>query len=184
MPIRVTQTRAPAAGDVNYACARVGFVATNNPNDLMAKATAAGFTHVGGNQYTHTDGSWIYMDASGRVQRGAGGVQFQGIPGGRTAQAQQAQPAAATFQQGGTAQYDNSRPGVPASMRAYKIAQIGIVNSANVASTCASHGYVQSGSMWVHADGSWASVSGGRVSVGWKGYSLQELPYRNQGGWR
>ena len=68
--------------------------------------------------------------------------------------------------------------------RAYKIAQIGIVNSANVASTCASHGYEQSGSMWVHADGSWASVSGGRVSVGWKGYSLQELPYRNQGGWR
>src|ERR1044071_6667879 len=99
MPIRVSQTRVPTASDVNYACARVGFVATNNPNDLMAKATAAGFTHVGGNQYTHSDGSWIYMDASGRVQRGAGAVQFQGIPGGRTAQQQQ--PAAATFQQGG-----------------------------------------------------------------------------------
>jgi predicted GNAT family acetyltransferase len=187
MAITVTSTRVPTSADSGYACAKVGFIARNNPADLQAKATQAGFVHQGGNQYLHADGSWLMMDARGMVNRGVGPVQFQGIPGGRRAQAAaaapQPPPAQNTYQAGGTAQIDRSRPGVPASMRGYGIAQIGIVNAQTAPAVCTRAGFVQSGSTWIHPDGSWVAINAGRVSVGWKGHSLQELPYRNGRGW-
>ena len=182
MTISISQTRAPVAADAGYACARVGIVARNNPNDLAAKAQAAGFVSQGNNEYVHADGSWVKMEATGIVNRGVGGVQFQGIPGGRNVPAAQPAPAA-TYASGGTAQIDRSRPGVPPSMIGYGIARIGIVSGSTAANACAQAGFVQSGSAWIHADGSWLQVSGGSVAVGWKGYALQELPYRNGQGW-
>ena len=187
MPIQVTQTRVPTPTDAGYACARVGIVARNNPADLAAKAGAAGFTHSGGNEYVHADGSWIRMEANGLVNRGVGVVQFQGIPGGRRAQPAPAPapaPAPNTYQAGGTAQLDRSRPGIPASMRGYAIAQIGMVNASTAPGICQRHGFVQSGSTWVHGDGTWVDCTNGVCRVGWKGYNLNELPYRRSGGWR
>lgn len=184
MYISVSQIRVPTTADTRYACARVGFVNRNDANDLYAKATAAGFQHVGGNQYTHDDGSWLMLDARGLVQRGVGGVQFQGIPGGQRAQqaaAAAAQPAPQAPVSSGAVAIDRSRPPVPASMIGYGIQRIGIVNAQTAPGNCLRNGFTQNGSTFVHPDGSWVVVTGGRVQVGWKGYCLAELPY--QRGW-
>ena len=181
MPIAVSQTRVWTQQDTAYACARVGFVARSNPQDLAAKAAAAGFANNGGNEYVHSDGSWVRMEADGNVNRGVGGVMFQGIPGGRAAQP--APQPAATYQGGGVA-VDPSRPGAPASMVGYKLAQIGIVDARTAPGVCAQHGFTQSSpGMLVHPDGSWVAVSGNGCRLGWKGHNLNELPFSG-GAWR
>src|SRR5438105_7505853 len=89
MAIQVTQVRVPGAGDVNYASSRVGFVARNDTRALATAAAAAGLRALGNNEYQANDGSWIRMNANGTLDRGAGGVQFQGIPGNTRNQPQQ-----------------------------------------------------------------------------------------------
>jgi hypothetical protein len=182
--ITINSTRVPAAAESRLACANVGFVARNNPTDLQNKALAAGFSHIGGNQYTHADGSWVALDANGAVQRGVGTVMFNGIPGGRAAAA--AAPAQRSGQyQGGGVAFDSSKPPLPGSMRGYGIANIGIVNMRNVHTQCTAHGFANNGSSYVHQDGSWVSYANGSIAVGWKGYSLGEMQslYRNGRGW-
>lgn len=190
--ITITGSRAASASDVAYACSRVGFVARNNPADLQAKALAAGMQAAGPNQYSHpTDGSWILMDASGNVQRGVGGTQFVGIPGGRNARAAAPQPPpqpppaqpVGYAQPSGFVARDNSRPGVPGSMRGYAIARVGLLNAQSAMSVCPQQGFQWNGSEWIHQDGSWVRPSGSGVVVGWKGHGLSELPYRNGSGW-
>ena len=185
--ISFNTTRPPTANDGGYACARVGFVQANNPADLRQKALAAGFQDVGNNQYTHpSDGSWVMLDASGRVQRGVGNTMFQGIPKAPAGQAAPPAPAQATFTGGGVAK-DNSRPPVPQSMlrpTVYAITQVGICTMANVHTNCQRQGFVDVGGTYVHSDGSWVSYAGGRIAVGWKGYALNELRPAYVQGWK
>jgi hypothetical protein len=175
MAIRVTHSVVPNARDANLSVAGVGYVNPNDRTGLASAAAAAGMQPLGGDEYQAGDGSWIRMLADGSVERGRNDFSFQGIPGRSAA----AQAVGSTASSTGS---DTSRPGVPSSMRGYAIAQIGIVNSGSTG-TLSRAGFVQTGSRWVHPDGSWVSFSGG-TSVGWRGYSLAELPYSNGGGWR
>jgi hypothetical protein len=189
MTIRVTSTIIPQAAHAQLACASIGFVQRNNPNDLHARASSAGFRDLGNNEYAHPDGSWVSMDPNGVVQRGYGMAMFSGIPGAvqTTRVATPAAPAN-TFQavsQSSRVAIDNSRPVKPPSFRGYGIAQIGIVDMSNVHSQCPAYGFVNTGSSYVHPDGSWVSFGSGAVTVGWKGYALGELSshYSRAQGW-
>ena len=53
-------------------------------------------------------------------------------------------------------------------------------NATQAPALLARAGFVQSGGRYVHPDGSWASIAGGRLALGWKGYTLGELPYNNR----
>ncbi|MBI5509959.1 MAG: hypothetical protein HY903_14480 [Deltaproteobacteria bacterium] len=180
--ITISSHRAWVPTDAGLAVARLPFIPRGNPAALATIAAQNGFASIGNNIYQHPDGSWVGI-INNRIERGVGTVAFSGVPSPQSFQQQPAQPQMNSTPGQAPPTHDSSRPGLPASMRAYAVAQIGIVNASNAATVCAGHGFVQNGGMWIHGDGSWVSIGGGRVSVGWKGYSLQELPYRNGSGW-
>jgi hypothetical protein len=75
-------------------------------------------------------------------------------------------------------------PPVPSSMSDYGLAKVGRVINANVDAAASAAGFVQIGSRWVHADGSWLlKHEDGWINVGWKGHSLSALPYSSMTGW-
>jgi hypothetical protein len=81
--------------------------------------------------------------------------------------------------------WDTSRPGLPASMRGYAIAKVGFLNHHTVERECLQHGFVKTGSTYIHDDGSWANVVlGTTVEIGWKGYSLDDLGALYDSGWQ
>lgn len=128
----------------------------------------AGFTEKFPNYFTHSEGSWVGLD-NGQATFGVGNtrvVKESFIP-----------PAPP----GGLVK-DTSRNGVPASLRGTGIANVGIVNYATPPAHFTSNGFLSDGrGTWVHPDGSWVSTQ--PFAVGWKGYSLSELPYSNGMGW-
>jgi hypothetical protein len=82
--------------------------------------------------------------------------------------------------------WDQSRPDLPASMRGFAIAEVGFLSRMTIDDECPRHGFVKSGTAYVHEDGSWANVVlGMTVEIGWKGYSLADLGglYGGASGW-
>jgi hypothetical protein len=175
--ITVRSERAPKNEDGKLASAKIPFIANGDGVSLATQAKALGMTDIGNNRFVHpTDKSWVMLDANGRLQRGVGTVQFQGIP----------QPYVEPPDPKKAKELEKllgETPAIPGSMRSYAIAKIGIVNSANVASVCTRAGFLQIGSTWIHPDGSWVKTSSYAISVGWKGHPLQSLPYANGSGW-
>lgn len=175
--ITVRSERAPTNEDGKLACAQLPFIPNGDTATLAQAATAAGMEAIGNDRYVHPkDKSWVFLDANGRLQRGKGTVQFQGIP---QPYVEPPDPALAKKLEA----LLGSTPRIPASMKEYALANIGFVDAHGAASTCARAGFAQVGSTWIHPDGSWVNVAGGRVSVGWKGHPLEKLPYSNPGGW-
>jgi len=173
-PISVRTQRAPTNEDGKLACAKIPFIAANDAPTLSAEARKVGMKSAGTNQWVHPkDGSWAMLDANGRLQRGVKTVEFQGIP---QPYVKPADPRTANKLE----KLLQETPRIPASMKSYAVATIGIVSVNNAAAACAAAGFVQIGNTWIHPDGSWVRT-GGAVTVGWKGYHLQQLPY--QQGW-
>jgi predicted RNA binding protein YcfA (HicA-like mRNA interferase family) len=129
-----------------------------------------GFTAtIRGVLYAHADGSWVVLQGKS-LFRGVGTELLADVP----------KPPPP-----GSVVRDHSTPPLPASMRAYGLAKIGIVNTTTVHSQCRAQGFVQIGQEYVHADGSWVDLSGGGIRVGWKGYGLGDMysVYQNGTGW-
>ena len=186
MTIRVTSTRAVAPTDANYAIGRLGFIPRRDANALRTAALNAGFKDQGNNEYLHQDGSWVKLEANGVINRGIGGVQLQGVPGGRQAAvaAQPAQPAPQAPIRSGVAQ-DTSRPPLPSTTWDWwaqntALGKLPRTTAAAAPAQLARLGFANNGAQWVHPDGSWATVSGGRLALGWKGYTLGQLPFNNR----
>jgi hypothetical protein len=117
---------------------------------------------VRSDQYIHpTDGSWASTREDGRLERGVRTVRWQGISSLRG-------PLRGI-------QLDTlllQTPAVPASMRDFAVAQVGVVDARNVASAATAAGFAQVGPHWVHPD------------IGWMGHRLHALPYSTETGWR
>ena len=180
MTIRFTAQRAWTQSDAVYAAARVGHVPRGDVNALYTAATNAGFRHIGNNAYQHDDRSWIQMRADGAIDRGVGVIALTGMPPA-------AQVQVSVSVGWGQTQYDTtSRPPLPSNTWQWwrdntALGQLPRINSATAASTLPSYGFTQSNGAWVHPDGSWAKADAyGSISVGWKGYTLGELPYNER----
>jgi hypothetical protein len=118
--------------------------------------------------WTHPDGSWVrIVPATGVSQRGWNGY---GV-----AELQSGNPRVRLLEE---------RPPVPRSMKSRAIAKLGRVGSNDAARLCKQAGFEKAGKIWIHEDGSWVKVDQGYVTVGWKGYTLDDLPYHASGGWR
>jgi hypothetical protein len=119
--------------------------------------------------WAHPDGSWVKLNENeGTVSRGWKGYSSLELQAG---------------EHKGLVRLLEQRVRVPASMKKYAIANIGIVSSATVARVCKSKGFVKVDNTWIHSDGSWVKASQGSIRVGWKGHTLDELPYSNGYGW-
>jgi hypothetical protein len=155
-----------------------GFFAIANTANLQADSATLGqslgshgFTAaVTGVLYKHTDGSWVAVQ---------NGILYRGVNADLLADVPPLPPPGSTFR-------DHSRPPLPSSMRGCGLANLGMVGPGNVDAQCIANGFIRMGQEYVHPDGCWVAVSGGGISVGWKGYLLGEMQsvYSNsRGGW-
>lgn len=154
-----------------YAVAKTGDL-TAQTASLGQKLGGLGFTAtVPGKMWEHSDGSFVVVH-NNALFRGVAGQIFSDVP----------KPPPP-----GSGGPDRSRPPLPdRSSWAWwqqntALGRLPIMSSPSQAQQqCPALGFSLHGQEWWHPDGSWVSVAGGRIRVGWKGYSLGELPYNNR----
>jgi hypothetical protein len=153
------------------AIAKTGDVKADTPQ-LAQKLGGLGFTaKVPGKMWEHPDGSFVVLH-NNAIYRGVAGQLLSDVP----------KPPPP-----GTGGPDKSRPPLPnASNWAWwqqntALGRVPLLSSAAQAQqVCPGLGFTLHGQEYWHADGSWVSMAGGRISLGWKGYKLGELPYNNR----
>lgn len=171
MSIQIATTVAPRPADSQLACARIGYVQANDAFALRQLATAAGFSVVGRDQYQHSDGSWVMMDRSGRVQRGTGTIAFSSIPptAGSAPQPQPSAAPAVAAQPASRAISVNGSVDPTAAHGKLATAQIGFLpaDTASLGQAATAAGFSQiAPDQYVHSDGSWIMLAGGRIERG------------------
>lgn len=181
MSFFVGKATAPIAQYSGYRSYQVPFIARNN---LAAVAQQYGFVAqniAGAIVYVHpTDQSWLaHNPQTGRIERGAGNVIFQGVPGRQAAPAQPApQPAYQPAAQ-------PNRNGLPSMQWSYyqqfQIGQLPQLSYQTAPGVLQGRGFTQSQpGYWTHGDGTWVRINGTSLTLGFKQWHLGQLPYNNR----
>ncbi len=170
MAIQVSTTRNATVQDQRLVSGSIGFIPTNDANALAQAARNAGMTALGNNEYQANDGSWIRMNANGRIDRGQHNTQFTGMPAN-----------AANVQQGRRQQAARNTGGAPTaqSMLRTALGRLPMLRNYTLqqaAPTLQQHGFVQSGSSFIHNDGSRVDFNGRGPSLSYNGTPLGQLP--------
>jgi hypothetical protein len=136
--------------------------------DEVRKLTVAGFVLAKrsktGDTWVHPDGSWA------KIGRWSNTTGWKGYA---MAELPKPHPMGPLL---------TERPTVPESMATCALATLGLINFDDK-QRLRDCGFVASGRLWIHPDGSWVKIENDKLSLGWKGYPLAELPYSRDDGW-
>lgn len=161
-----TSSRTPNATDADLAAAKVGYVAANDRAALSTAALAVGMVGLGRDYFVGVDGSWVRMEADGRVNRGLCEVQWNGIPGRA--------PAGAPAPYSETARYAYSAR----YMRTTALGNLPILSGYSrqqIHATLLGRGFVESGRIYTHQDGSRVDMRSSPPVLSYNNYALNQL---------